>query len=105
MKLHYINREQYRKKSEPAFLKKIKQQFGHIYILPEGGSNSLAVKGCSEIVQEINNEMDRPFDVICCASGTGATLAGLIFAIEAEETTTNKTAKYKYSGANLCDGR
>lgn len=92
MKLHYINREQYRKKSEPAFLKKIKQQFGHIYILPEGGSNSLALKGCSEIVQEINNEMDRPFDVICCASGTGATLAGLIFAIEAEETTTNKTA-------------
>lgn len=91
MKLHYLNRKQYRKKNETAFLKKIKQQFGHVYILPEGGSNSLAVKGCGEIIQEINIELDRPFDVICCASGTGATLAGLIFAIEAEETTINKT--------------
>ena len=91
MKLHYINREQYRKKNETAFLKKIKQQFGHVYILPEGGSNSLAVIGCGEIVQEINHDMDRPFDVICCASGTGATLAGLIFSIEAEKTIINKT--------------
>ena len=90
MELHYINRALYRKKNEISFLKKIKQQFGNVYILPEGGSNSLAVKGCGEIVQEISNEMDRPFDVICCASGTGATLAGLIFAIEAEKQ--NKTA-------------
>ena len=92
MELHYINRAQYRQKNEISFLKKIKQQFGNVYILPEGGSNSLAVKGCGEIVQEINNEMNGAFDVICCASGTGATLAGLIFAIEAEETTLNRTA-------------
>ncbi len=92
MELHYINRAQYRQKNETSFLKNIKQQFGNVYILPEGGSNSLAIKGCAEIIQEINNEMSQPFDVICCASGTGATLAGLIFAIEAEETTLNKTA-------------
>jgi 1-aminocyclopropane-1-carboxylate deaminase/D-cysteine desulfhydrase-like pyridoxal-dependent ACC family enzyme len=92
MELHYINRLQYREKNKISFLKKIKQQFGNVYILPEGGSNSLAVRGCAEIVQEINNEMDRPFNVICCASGTGATLAGLISAIEAEETAENKTA-------------
>ncbi len=92
MELHYINREQYRQKNEASFLKKIKQQFGNVYVLPEGGSNSLAVKGCSEIVQEINKETKAPFDVICCASGTGATLAGLIFANEAEKTKLNKTA-------------
>lgn len=92
MELHYINREQYRQKNEISFLKKIKQQFGNVYVLPEGGSNSLALKGCGEIVQEINNEMDRPFDVICCASGTGATLAGLIVAIEADKATTNRAA-------------
>jgi 1-aminocyclopropane-1-carboxylate deaminase len=86
MQLHYVSREEYRQKNETLFLQKIKQQFGNVYILPEGGSNSLAIKGCEQIVHEISNEMNRPFDVICCASGTGATLAGLISAITPEQT-------------------
>ena len=82
MQLHYLDREQYRKKDDDCFQKKIIKQFGNVYILPEGGSNSLAIKGCEEIVQEIN----IAFDVICCASGTGATLAGLVTAITAEKS-------------------
>ncbi len=82
MQLHYINRVEYRKKHEPQYLQKLKQQFGEVYILPEGGSNALALKGCEEIVDEINDEIDQPFDVICCASGTGATLAGLVKALK-----------------------
>ena len=78
MQLHYLSRAEYRKKHEPQFLQKLKQQFGDAYILPEGGSNALALKGCKEIVDEINAEIIVPFDVICCASGTGATLAGLV---------------------------
>lgn len=85
MKLHYVNRTQYRNKNQAPFLQDLRQQFGDIYILPEGGSNPLAVKGCEEIVNEISNEISSPFDVICCASGTGATLAGLISAIKPEQ--------------------
>lgn len=81
MQLHYINRAEYRQKAEAAYQNKIKQQFGDVYILPEGGSNSLALRGCAETVKEISNEIEKPFDYICCASGTGATLAGLISAI------------------------
>lgn len=81
MQLHYINRAEYRQKAEAAYQNKIKQQFGNVYILPEGGSNSLALRGCAETVKEISNEIEKPFDFICCASGTGATLAGLISAI------------------------
>jgi len=81
MQLHYINRAEYRQKAEAAYQNKIKQQFGDVYILPEGGSNSLALRGCAETVKEISNEIEKPFDFICCASGTGATLAGLISAI------------------------
>ena len=81
MQLHYINRTEYRHKAEAAYQNKIKQQFGDVYILPEGGSNSLALRGCAETVKEISNEIEKPFDIICCASGTGATLAGLISAI------------------------
>jgi len=86
MQLHYVNRAEYRKKHEPRFLQKLKQQFGDVYILPEGGSNALALKGCEEIVDEINHEIDQPFDVICCASGTGATLAGLVKALKPEQS-------------------
>ena len=85
MQLHYINRAEYRKKHEVKFLQKIKQQYGDVYILPEGGSNTLAIKGCKEIVDEISDQIDKPFDVICCASGTGATLAGIISSIQSDQ--------------------
>lgn len=92
MKLQYIDREQYRHKYEPAFLNSLKHQFGDVYILPEGGSNALAVKGCREIVHEISSELNGTYDVICCACGTGATLAGLIAAIENEKAASARSA-------------
>ena len=84
MELHYVSRETYRKKHDIHYQKSLKQQFGNVYIVPEGGSNLLALKGCKEIVEEIKLEIPSAFDVICCASGTGATLAGLVSAINAE---------------------
>ncbi len=44
------------------------------YLLPEGGTNTLAVQGVAEVVDEI----DEPFDILCTPVGTGGTLAGLI---------------------------
>jgi 1-aminocyclopropane-1-carboxylate deaminase len=82
MQLHYLTRAEYRQKNDALFIEKLKQQFGNVYILPEGGSNALAIKGCKEIVDEISQQLNKPFDIICCASGTGATLAGLISAIK-----------------------
>ena len=82
MQLHYVDRAQYRQKDKDQYLDKLKHQFGHVYILPEGGSNTLALKGCQEVIDEI----DVPFDIICCASGTGATLAGLITALRPDQS-------------------
>jgi 1-aminocyclopropane-1-carboxylate deaminase len=73
MRLTYLDRKTYRAKRDPAVLTALRQEFGDFYLLPEGGSNALAVKGCAEIPPEI----DRDFDVICCPVGTGGTLAGL----------------------------
>lgn len=44
------------------------------YLLPEGGSNALAVKGCKDIHELITGE----YNVIACPVGSGATMAGLI---------------------------
>lgn len=74
MQLKFISRENYRNKSNPEFLEELKSEFGNAYILPEGGTNELAVKGCEEIL----NETTSKFDFICCPIGTGGTISGII---------------------------
>lgn len=74
MTLKFVSRSAYRLKTEPLFLEALQKEFGPFYLLPEGGTNALAVKGCEEII----GEADRVFDMICCPVGTGGTLCGLI---------------------------
>lgn len=78
MALYYISREAYRQKTDAVYLEQLAGQFGHPYIIPEGGTNALAVKGCTEIVSDISID----YDYICCASGTGGTIAGIIAGLE-----------------------
>jgi 1-aminocyclopropane-1-carboxylate deaminase len=73
MELHFVSREIYRSKNEPEFIQTLYKQFGDFYLIPEGGSNELAVKG----VQEFAERLDK-FDFVCCAVGTGGTLTGII---------------------------
>ncbi|MEO6168011.1 MAG: pyridoxal-phosphate dependent enzyme [Chitinophagales bacterium] len=74
MQLDFISRTSYGEKEEPHFIKSLHEQFGDFYLLPEGGTNGLAVKGCEEIIAEI--EVD--YNYLCCSCGTGGTLSGLI---------------------------
>lgn len=78
MQLHFIDRNQYREKSSADFIASLKQRYGEFYLLPEGGSNTLALQGCAEIIEEITQD----FDSICVACGTGGTLAGLLAGLE-----------------------
>lgn len=73
MRFKFLTREQYRDKMDPGFLSQLETEFGRCYILPEGGTNPLAVKGCEEILEAA----DKEFDFICCSVGTGGTLAGI----------------------------
>lgn len=74
MELHYKSRSIFRKIHTGEYFDEIKNEFGHVYILPEGGSNELAVKGCAQIPGTI----DREFDYLCTPCGTGGTISGLI---------------------------
>ncbi|HJY64119.1 MAG TPA: pyridoxal-phosphate dependent enzyme [Ignavibacteria bacterium] len=73
MKLVFVSREDYRKRFREDFITELKNKYSDPYIIPEGGSNLLAVKGCAEIISDVTDS----FDFVCCAVGTGATLAGL----------------------------
>ena len=74
MQLEFISRNAYRQKDQPDFLQRLQQQYPDFYLIPEGGTNALAVQGCREIL----TTEDAQFDLICCAVGTGGTFAGLI---------------------------
>lgn len=74
MQFHFISREEYKNKSSLVFLQKLKDKYGAFYLLPEGGTNDLAIKGCEEIL----TIEDAKYDYICCAVGTGGTIAGII---------------------------
>ncbi len=74
MHLEFVSRATYKNKTDPVYLQALSETFKGYYIIPEGGTNALAIKGC----QEILTTKDLSFDVICCAVGTGGTLAGLI---------------------------
>jgi 1-aminocyclopropane-1-carboxylate deaminase/D-cysteine desulfhydrase-like pyridoxal-dependent ACC family enzyme len=80
MELIYVERKQYRERNTMDFLEEIRLRFPDAYILPEGGSNVLAVKGCVEIVKGIQVD----FDVIGSCCGTGGTLAGIISGLNGE---------------------
>ncbi len=74
MKLEFVTREYYREKDKDYFIDRLRQDHGDFFLIPEGGTNDLAIKGCEEILAE----EDRQFDFICVAVGTGGTIAGLI---------------------------
>ena len=73
MQLHYVNRDDYRLKSTTSFLNKLKLKFIDFYLIPEGGTNKFAIKGTEEIL-----DLNDTQDYLCCAVGTGGTIAGII---------------------------
>ena len=74
MRFRFLSRSAYRKKEIPADI-----DLEDVYVLPEGGSNYLAIKGCREIVEEVATQLeDAPADYYCLAVGTGGTTTGVI---------------------------
>jgi len=76
MDFHFISREDYKGKTEQDFITRLKEKFGDFYLIPEGGTNKLAVEGCAQFAQEKLSNLD--FDYVCLPVGTGGTMAGII---------------------------
>jgi len=80
MQLHFLDRLEYRVyKYHPSLLQRLREIFGPYYMIPEGGTNALALKGCAETVREVGQQLrDNLPDYWCISCGTGGTLAGII---------------------------
>ncbi|MFK4223540.1 1-aminocyclopropane-1-carboxylate deaminase/D-cysteine desulfhydrase [Streptomyces sp. NPDC019890] len=89
MHLLFVDRATYRAKDAPDVRRRIlslataalsagparsgRERKGDIYVVPEGGSNALAARGCAALGHELRGLAD----VVAVACGTGGTLAGL----------------------------
>lgn len=78
MIINFASRENYKRKYDPDYWEELRNEFGDVLIIPEGGSNELALKGCNEIVTEI----DTAFNYIIVPVGTGTTLLGIAQALQ-----------------------
>ncbi len=81
MQFYFVTRSDYRNKTSAQFIKLVKEKFGDFYLVPEGGTNKLAVKGCEEIL----NEADEQYNIICLAVGTGGAISGVINATKTHQ--------------------
>lgn len=78
MRLYPVSRELYRQKNTPAFINSLHDQFGDFHLIPEGGANTLGIKGAAEILDDIDVS---PYHTIAVACGTGTTLAGMLSSV------------------------
>jgi len=74
MQFEFVTRSSYKLKEKPDFINTLRLKYGNFHLIPEGGTNTLAIKGCAEIL----NQEDSEFDYICVSVGTGGTLAGIV---------------------------
>lgn len=77
MELKFISRSDYRRLRQYKGCHDLPDLEPQEYWLPEGGAQTLALKGVAELVGEI----DVAYNILCAPCGTGATLAGIIDAV------------------------
>ncbi len=76
MALKFVDRKTYKLRHQAEYLAVLAQQYPDYFIVPEGGSNALALPGVGEVIQELNQQIE--FDTLITPVGSGGTLAGLI---------------------------
>lgn len=77
MQLEFVDRQTYQQRNNSDYLDILAKKYPSALILPEGGSNVLAVEGCKQLAKLINSHVSK-VDIVAVACGTGGTLAGLV---------------------------
>lgn len=77
MNLKFLTRAEYREIENPGFMDSLRSDFPDAFLIPEGGTNCLALEGFADLVEDIHAAKNQLPDFICVASGTGGTAAGI----------------------------
>lgn len=81
MEIYCVSRAEYERKNETAYRHELRQRFGNIWIVPEGGSNYEGVNGCTEIL----GAHTQDFNKIAVSCGTGTTTAGVALSLQSHQ--------------------
>jgi 1-aminocyclopropane-1-carboxylate deaminase len=82
MELNFISRADYDLKNSSSFIQAIQLKYPDAYIIPEGGYDTLGVKGAKDILKNI----DTNYNYVMCASGTFTTACGIALSLSKEQT-------------------
>lgn len=77
MKLHFISRADYKNVQSAEIQKSLSEAHGEFFEIPEGGANSLGLKGTVALGKALDHQVGGNVDAVCVACGTGNTLAGI----------------------------
>ncbi|HCX22333.1 MAG: 1-aminocyclopropane-1-carboxylate deaminase [Flammeovirgaceae bacterium] len=72
MRLEFLTRNSFA--TSKSSINEIQNKYPNYYVLPEGGTNYLAIEGCAEIVYELKEK----YDYLITPYGTGGTMAGIL---------------------------
>lgn len=74
MEIEPMSRKRYATKDEHEFSRLLQEALPNVYVIPEGGKGPLGLKGCTEILDEVQDDFD--YTAVC--AGTGTTAAGIL---------------------------
>lgn len=83
MELTFVSRSDYGLKEKAGDIKKKIESVSAPFVIPEGGSNRDAIKGMSEIIDELNTQLKTRPSHVFCPVGTGGTFTGLVTGVTA----------------------
>ena len=78
MQLVFVTRGEYRRKSDPLFVRKIEEKLaavGQCFWIPEGAGGNPGLIGCTALGKFL---AEKPYDLIALACGTGTTFRGIL---------------------------
>ncbi len=78
MELHFVSREEYRLRHDSDYVVSLQHRFSDAFVIPEGGTNESAVRGCEEILSEETFFARHIFLPV----GTGGTISGIIRSLQ-----------------------
>lgn len=82
MQLHFVDRAEYRRRYDSDYWRELRHLYPEYSIVPEGGSNELALQGCAQLGRHIAELAWRDIVVAC---GTGTTAEGLALGVSPQQ--------------------
>ncbi|MBS1782291.1 MAG: pyridoxal-phosphate dependent enzyme [Bacteroidetes bacterium] len=81
MKLHFVSREDYRKKESHEFLMNLQNLYGKAFIIPEGGANENGRLGA----EDIGKLIPHSYSHVCVSVGSGTSAVGILRQLSLEQ--------------------